>query len=344
MAKMLFRLAQKALFVTDPETAHHLSLEALKLAHATGASALLCTTPQLPTECMGLSFANPVGLAAGLDKNGDYIDALGRLGFGFIEIGSVLPRPQPGNPKPRLFRIPEARAVINRMGFNSKGVDHTVRALERRRYPGILGINIGKNRDTPIEKAADDYLHCMKRVYPFADYLTVNISSPNTEGLRALQGIKLLDQLLSHLCSERNRLADEHGRCVPLLVKVAPDLDNNEIEPMAEVFVQHRIDGVAACNTTLARVGVENLRHGDEAGGLSGAPLKAAADQVLQRFRSHLPGSIALIGLGGITRGEDAADKVRLGADLVQFYTGMIYQGPDLIADSVRAIARLGSK
>lgn len=341
---MLYRLAQKALFVADPETAQFLALESLKLGAATGATRLFCRTPGFPVECMGLKFENPVGLAAGLDKDGDYIDALGSLGFGFIEIGSVLPRAQSGNPKPRVFRLPGARAVINRLGFNSKGVDHVIRNLEQRRYSGILGVNIGKNRDTPIMSAVDDYRHCMAKVYPFADYITVNISSPNTEGLRELQHGDYLDSLLTALTEERARLADEHEKCLPLVVKVAPDLKNAEIGRMAESFVRHRIDGVIATNTTLSRDGVEDLPHSDEAGGLSGAPLKPRADRILRQFRDALPGKIALVGVGGITRGEDAADKFTLGASLVQFYTGMIYQGPELISDCVEAIAGLESE
>jgi len=338
---MLFRLAQKALFATDPETAHHLALESLRLTHLTGASRILYGAPRLPTECMGLQFSNPVGLAAGLDKDGDYIDALGSLGFGFIEIGSVLPRPQSGNPKPRVFRLPDALALVNRLGFNSKGVTHTVKRLERRTYEGVLGINIGKNFDTPLESAAEDYRICMEKVYPYADYITVNISSPNTEGLRELQARAPLDALLKSLTRQRARLADEHGHCVPLVIKVSPDLDDEEIDTMVELFVKHRIDGVAATNTTTARHGVEGMRNAQEKGGLSGAPLKSLADRVLKRFHRILPEDIALIGLGGITSGKDAADKCRLGAGLVQFYTGMVYRGPALISESVNAIAEM---
>lgn len=337
---MFYRLAQKALFLADPETAQHLALEALKIGAATGAAHLIRNTQEWPVECMGLRFSNPVGLAAGLDKDGDYIDALGSLGFGFIEIGSVLPHPQSGNPKPRVFRIPEKRAVINRLGFNSKGVEHTVRQLERRRYNGILGVNLGKNRDTPVEQALDDYRYCMERIYPHADYITVNISSPNTEGLRELQHGEYLEGLLGGLCGERSALADRHGRCLPLMIKVAPDLEREQVAVMADAFARHRIDGVIATNTTTSRNGVENSRHGDEPGGLSGAPLKQPADEVLAWFHAALPQEITLVGLGGITRGADAADKVSLGASLVQFYTGMIYQGPDLISDCINAIRR----
>lgn len=338
---MFYRLAQKALFIAEPEKAQHVALEALKLASVTGATALLCNRPSLPVECMGLQFSNPVGLAAGCDKDGDYIDALGRLGFGYIEIGSVLPRPQPGNPRPRVFRLVDNKAVINRLGFNSKGVDHTVRQLERSSFDGILGVNVGKNRDTPVQSAADDYSFCMERVYPFADYIAVNISSPNTPGLRDLQDEDHLDGLLSTLTATRARLADEHGRCVPLVVKVSPDLDDVEITRMADSFAQHRIDGVIATNTTLSRRGLKGARHAGEEGGLSGAPLKPRADKVLAKFRAALPAEIALIGLGGITNGADAANKIELGASLVQFYTGFIYQGPDLIGDCVEAIREL---
>ncbi len=337
---MLYKLAQKALFATDPETAAHLALEGLKVGRFSGATGLLCPRPRLPVTCMGLEFRNPVGLAAGLDKDGDYIDALGNLGFGFIEIGSVLPRPQPGNPKPRVFRLAKANAVINRLGFNSKGVDHTVRALEKRSFDGILGVNIGKNRNTPVESAADDYLHCMEKVYRYADYITVNISSPNTEGLRDLQGKAYLDGLLASLVDGRDRLADQHGVRRPLAIKIAPDLEATEIEVMAESIANNNIDAVLATNTTLARDGVQGLPHANETGGLSGAPLKPRADQVLSQFRDALPEEIALIGLGGITRGQDAADKIALGASLVQFYTGLIYSGPGLVVDSVKAIAQ----
>lgn len=337
---MLFRLAQKALFTADPETAQHLALEGVKLGHLSGANRLLYDAPRLPVECMGLAFENPVGLAAGLDKDGDYIDALGSLGFGFIEIGSVLPRPQPGNPKPRVFRLPSAEAVINRLGFNSKGVDHVVRRLELSRYSGVLGVNIGKNRDTPLETAAEDYRHCMERVYPYADYITVNISSPNTEDLRDLQGQAFLDDLLTALRDKRDQLADVHERCVPLAIKVAPDLEDDEIEVMAAAFGRHRVDGVIATNTTVARDGVTDLPHAGEQGGLSGAPLRERADRALERFRKALPAEIALIGLGGIMRGRDAARKFELGATLVQFYTGLVYRGPGLVTECVEAIRR----
>jgi len=288
---------------------------------------------------MGLEFPNPVGVAPGLDKNGDYFEALGDLGFGFVEIGTVTPRPQPGNPKPRVFRLETAQAMINRLGFNNKGVDHLVRRVRNHSYKGILGINIGKNFDTPIEQAADDYLFCLDRVYPYADYITVNISSPNTKQLRDLQGEDALDRLLGQISERRSELTGEHGRRVPLAVKVAPDLEDADLPVVARVIARHDMDAVIATNTTLSREGVTGLKHADEAGGLSGAPLKARADKVLAAFRSLLPDEIALIGVGGITTGQDAVDKLDLGADLVQFYTGMVYRGPELVSECLRAIA-----
>jgi dihydroorotate dehydrogenase len=336
---MLYDLARKALFTIDPETAHELSLESLRLGHRLGATRLLCRTRSQPVTCMGLEFPNPVGMAPGMDKNGDYFEALGDLGFGFVEIGTVTPRPQPGNPKPRVFRLTTAQAMINRLGFNNKGVDHLVRRVKNHQFKGILGINIGKNFDTPIENAADDYLHCLEKVYPYADYITVNISSPNTRNLRDLQGEDELDSLLASISDRRSELADEHGRLVPLAVKVAPDLEDDAVAIIAEVVSRHRMDAVIATNTTITRGGVEGLKHAEETGGLSGAPLKQKSDQVLAAFRALLPEAIALIGVGGITRGEDAVDKLELGADLVQFYTGMVYRGPELVSECLQAIA-----
>jgi len=336
---MFYEIARRALFAADPETAHELSLEGLKLGHWVGATRLLCKVKSQPLRCMGLEFPNPVGVAPGLDKNGDYFEALGDLGFGFVEIGTVTPRPQPGNPKPRVFRLPEAQAMINRLGFNNKGVDHLVRQVRKRRFSGILGINIGKNFDTPNERAADDYVHCLEKVYPYADYITVNISSPNTRDLRQLQGASELDRLLGAVAARRSALAGEQGRRVPLALKVAPDLEAGQAEAIAEVVARHEMDAVIATNTTIGRQGVEGLKHADEAGGLSGAPLKPLADRVLAQLRAALPGEVALIGVGGITRGQDAVDKLDLGADLVQFYTGMVYRGPELVSECLRAIA-----
>jgi dihydroorotate dehydrogenase len=336
---MFYDIARKVLFAADPETAHEISMEGLRLGHSLGATRLLCRHVSQPVQCMGLEFPNPVGVAPGLDKNGDYFEALGDLGFGFVEIGTTTPRPQPGNPKPRVFRLTEAEGMINRLGFNNKGVDHLVKQVKKHRFKGILGINIGKNFDTPIERAEDDYLHCLEKVYPYADYVTVNISSPNTENLRKLQGEDELDRLLKALSDRREELADEHGRCVPMALKVAPDLQAADITAIAQVVTHHRMDAVIATNTTIGREGVKGMTHADEAGGLSGAPLKKKADRILGALRKELPPEVAMIGVGGITRGEDAVDKLKLGADLVQFYTGMVYRGPDLVGECLKAIA-----
>ncbi len=334
----MYSLLRRALFIADPETAHGLALEGLRLGHGVGATQLLCNRKSLPVTVMGLQFPNPVGMAAGMDKNGDYIDALGSVGFGFIEVGTVTPRPQAGNPKPRVFRIEAANAMINRLGFNNKGVDHLVHQVKRRQFSGILGINIGKNSDTPNNKAADDYLICLEKVYPYADYITVNISSPNTSGLRDLQDKKRLEGLLRALNKKRQELADEFQTRVPLVVKVAPDLEDNQIPEIAEVLVQNEFDGLIATNTTISRDAVKGMRHAEQQGGLSGAPVKDKANHVLAAFRAALPDDIALIGTGGITEGEDAAEKLQLGADLVQFYTGFVYKGPDLVSDCLKAI------
>ena len=335
----MYFLARKALFLADPETAHGLALEGLRLGHGVGATRLMCKSRDLPVTVMGLEFPNPVGMAAGMDKNGDYIDALGSLGFGFIEIGTVTPRPQPGNPKPRIFRLEKANAMINRLGFNNKGVDHLVRQAAKHRFKGILGINIGKNFDTPNDKAVDDYLICLEKVYPHADYITINISSPNTRGLRDLQDAEQLNSLLSALNNKRLELADELQKRVPLVVKVAPDLEVEQIPAMADVVIKNEFDGLIATNTTISRDAVKGMRHANEQGGLSGAPVKDKSDHVLAMFRKHLPPEIALIGTGGITSGEDAAKKIQLGANLVQFYTGFVYKGPDLVGDCLKAIA-----
>ena len=336
---MFYNLVRKALFAADPETAHELTLEALKLGHWTGATRLVCKARHQPVNCMGLEFPNPVGVAPGLDKNADCFEALGDLGFGFVEVGTVTPRPQPGNPKPRVFRLTDAQAMINRLGFNNKGVDYLVSKVRNHRFRGVLGINIGKNFDTPLENAADDYLHCLEKVYPYADYITVNISSPNTKNLRDLQGEDELDALLGALAARREELADQHDRLAPMALKVAPDLEDGAVEVIAEVVTRHRMDAVIATNTTIDRQAVAGLKHADEAGGLSGAPLKKKADQTLAALRQALPDDIAMIGVGGITRGRDAVDKLKLGAELVQFYTGMVYRGPDLVGECLDAIA-----
>ena len=314
-------------------------MDGLRLAHQLGASRAFCPPEGAGIQCMGLAFPNGVGLAAGVDKNADYFEALGALGFGFIEVGTVTPRPQPGNPRPRIFRLPAAMAMINRLGFNNKGVDYLVQRVKNRRFKGVLGINIGKNFDTPIERAVDDYLLCLEKVYPHADYVTVNISSPNTEDLRSLQSEHALQNLLESLGKRRVRLEAEHGRRVPMAVKVAPDLEADAIRAIARVVKQQAIDAVIATNTTISRPGVTGMQHADESGGLSGRPLKAQADHVLRALRQELPKSIALIGVGGITCGEDAADKLAAGATLVQFYTGMVYRGPALVSECIDALA-----
>jgi len=337
---MIYPLARPLLFTLDAERAHDLALSALDAAHCTGLGRILTVKPApLPTCAFGLEFPNPVGLAAGLDKNGEHVEALFALGFGFIEIGTVTPKPQPGNPTPRMFRLPEHQAIINRLGFNNHGVDALVRRVERiTRRPGLLGINIGKNKHTPNDEAARDYLTCLERVYPLADYVTVNISSPNTEGLRDLQGEDALQRLLGELRERQEGLAAQHGTRTPMLVKLAPDLDAQALDVIAEVLTRQQVDGVIATNTTLAREGVSAHRHADESGGLSGAPLMNQATYVLRELRARLPASIPLIGVGGITSGADAAAKIAAGASLVQCYSGLVYRGPGLIHDCVEAI------
>ena len=337
---MSYRLLRPLLFALEPERAHAVTLAALQAAAALKLTRLAVPPLQpAPTRVMGLSFPNPVGLAAGLDKNGEHIDALAMLGFGFIEVGTVTPRPQPGNPPPRLFRIPEVAALINRMGFNNLGVDRLVRNAAARSWRGILGINLGKNFDTPVERAAEDYLAGMRRTYPVADYLAVNISSPNTPNLRRLQNAVELARLLAVLKAEQETLARAHGRYVPVAVKIAPDLNAGQIDEIARLLVEHGMDAVIATNTTVSRVGVEGLPHADESGGLSGGPLRERATEVLRRLHASLAGRMPIIAAGGILRAEDAREKIAAGASLVQLYTGLIYAGPRLIADCVRALA-----
>lgn len=329
---------RNGLFLLPPETAHEVALKTLSAGRLIGLPRLMggCGEAK-PVELMGLSFPNPVGLAAGMDKNGDHIEALGQLGFGFIEVGTVTPRPQPGNARPRMFRLPEHQALINRLGFNNKGVDYLVERLRHTRYQGIIGANIGKQKETPVDQAAGDYLACLEKVYPCCDYVTINISSPNTANLRALQDTGHLRELLAELTARRDSLASEHDGHRPILVKIAPDWDDPALNSSLEVIGASGIDGLIAANTTLARPGVNGHRHANEVGGLSGAPLKSLADDTLRRARRVLGRDFPIIGLGGITGGEDAADKQRAGADLVQIYTGFIYRGPALIADCVRA-------
>ncbi|MDP1593204.1 MAG: quinone-dependent dihydroorotate dehydrogenase [Gallionella sp.] len=338
----MYSLLRPALFRLAPETAHHLTLNSLNAAYSLGLSGMIAPNiPNDPRTVMGLTFPNPVGLAAGLDKNGDCINGLAALGFGFIEIGTITPQPQPGNPKPRLFRLPAASAIINRMGFNNEGVDALIRNVQQSGYKGILGINIGKNAATPIEQAADDYLICLRKVYAHASYITVNISSPNTKNLRQLQDEAALNDLLAQLKAEQQKLADLHGKYVPIALKIAPDMEGEQITQIARLLMQHRIDGVIATNTTLSRAGVENLPHGNETGGLSGAPVRERSTAVIRQLAAALQGALPVIGAGGILSGADAADKIKAGAALVQIYSGLIYRGPALIAESCQAIRTL---
>jgi dihydroorotate dehydrogenase len=335
---MLYSLARAALFKLDPEVAHDLTLKSLS-ALGPGAALLGAGADQgEKRRVFGIDFPNPVGLAAGLDKNGEYIDALGALGFGFLEIGTITPRPQPGNPKPRMFRLPEHEAIINRLGFNNHGVEALVRNVERASYRGVLGINIGKNFDTPNERAADDYLACMEAVYAPATYITVNISSPNTKNLRDLQSAEALDALLTRIMAKRASLADRYGRAKPLLVKVAPDLDDEQVEAIAGLALQHRVDGLIATNTTISRAAVKGHRHELQAGGLSGRPVFGPSTEILRKLARALGGKVPLVGVGGILSGEDARAKQEAGASLVQVYTGFIYRGPDLIQQARRAL------
>ncbi len=338
----MYALLRPALFQLDPETAHHATLTGLNAAYSLGLSGLLAPRiPDDPRTVMGLVFPNPVGLAAGLDKNGDCINGLAALGFGFIEIGTVTPLPQPGNPRPRLFRLPQAKAIINRMGFNNDGVDQLIRNVQQADFKGILGINIGKNAVTPIANAADDYLICLRKVYAHASYITINVSSPNTKNLRQLQDETELENLLSLLKAEQRKLADLHGKYVPIALKIAPDMAGEQIAQIARLLLQHGMDGVIATNTTLSREGVENLPHSAETGGLSGAPVKCKSTAVIRRLAAELQGAIPIIGVGGILNGADAAEKIRAGASLVQIYSGLIYRGPALVSESCTALYTL---
>lgn len=332
------------LFSLDPENAHHFTISSMKMASSMGMTALAPSVSPSPREVMGLTFLNPVGLAAGLDKNGDCIDGMASLGFGFLELGTVTPKPQPGNPKPRMFRVPKAEGLINRMGFNNEGVDVLVENVRKSRFyqekKGILGLNIGKNAITPIENAVDDYLICLEKVYPVADYIAINISSPNTKNLRQLQGESELDNLLSQLKDGQSRLSDLHSRYVPLALKIAPDMDNNQIRNIADALVRHKIDGVIATNTTISREAVKDLPHAQEAGGLSGAPVRDASTHVIRLLKQELGDALPIIGVGGILSGEDAREKMEAGASLVQVLTGMIYSGPGLVRECVQALKR----
>jgi len=338
----LYALARPLLFCLDAESAHNLTLPTLRRAAALGLTGLFAKPAADPRTVMGINFANPVGLAAGLDKDGSYIDGLAALGFGFIEVGTVTPRAQPGNPKPRIFRLPAAQAIINRMGFNNGGVDAFVANVQASRFyqsqQGVLGLNIGKNLDTPIERAAEDYLHCLEKVYPYASYVTVNISSPNTKNLRQLQGASELDALLSQLKDSQQRLADRHKRYVPLTLKIAPDIDAEQIKNIADALLRHKIDGVIATNTTISRDAVTGLQHGDETGGLSGAPVFELSNRVVRTLKAELGDALPIIGVGGILSGSNAQAKMQAGAALVQLYSGLIYRGPNLIKECADAL------
>jgi len=340
--KFLYNIARPFLFAIDPEAAHNLPLPALRCASKWGLTSSFVKPGDDPRNVMGITFPNPVGLAAGLDKDGAYIDGLATLGFGFIEVGTVTPRAQPGNPMPRMFRLPKAQAIINRMGFNNHGVDAFVSNVQASRFyqnkEGVLGLNIGKNADTPIERAVDDYLICLRKVYPYASYVTVNISSPNTKNLRQLQGASELDALLSQLKDAQQRLADEHKRYVPIALKIAPDMDAEQISAVAQALLRHHIDGVIATNTTVSREAVKNLEHAEEMGGLSGAPVFEASNTVIRTLKNELGDAIPIIGVGGILSAADAQAKIDAGASLVQLYTGLIYQGPALVRECAAAL------
>jgi dihydroorotate dehydrogenase len=334
---ILYSLIRPFLFALDPEYAHELTLSLLNKTRQLGLGKIIVKSKMNPCQVMGLTFPNPIGLAAGLDKNGQYIDALAALGFGFIEIGTVTPRAQAGNPQPRLFRLPKARAIINRMGFNNQGVDTLIANVERSQFfqnkTGILGLNIGKNADTPIEKAADDYLYCLEKVYPYASYVTVNISSPNTKQLRQLQAGNELDDLLAKLKNAQCRLADQYKRYVPLALKIAPDLNAEQIKFIADSLLRHQIDAVIATNTTLSRNAVTGLKFSNEAGGLSGAPVFELSNTVIRALKTELGEAAPIIGVGGILSGAHAQAKITAGAQLVQIYSGLIYRGPALIRE-----------
>ncbi len=329
---MLYALARPLLFALDPETAHRAALA------FSGLAGLLLPRPApCPVRAMGLEFANPVGLAAGLDKHAEHVEALGALGFGFLELGGVTPRPQPGNPRPRLFRIPQARAIVNRYGLNSVGVDAFVENLKAARPKSVIGVNIGKNKDTPNDKAAEDYALCLEKLYPHVDYVTLNISSPNTVGLRDLQSAEILENLVKQAKLKREQLRQKHGRNVALALKIAPELDDAAIRDIAAVALREKIDGIVATNTTVSRAGVEGLPHAAEQGGLSGKPLRDASTRVLKILAQELKGEIPLIGVGGILSSADTVEKLDAGASLVQIYSGLIYRGPALIGECVSA-------
>jgi len=336
---MSHQLIRSLLFKFDAEFSHDLTLKALSLSNKIGLLSFL--NPPNPCKLrtvMGIPFQNPVGLAAGLDKNANHIDALGKLGFGFIEVGTITPRPQLGNPKPRLFRLPEVQGIINRFGFNNVGLEAAVENIRLSKYKGVLGINIGKNFDTPIERAGEDYLLCMKKVYQYANYIAVNISSPNTKNLRDLQETKALNILLAQLKDEQTRLADFYGRYVPIALKISPDLTNKHLDAISKSIIKYRIDGVIATNTTISRELVNDLFNGKEAGGMSGKPLFKLSNLIIRELHARLQGEVPIIGVGGIFSGEDALEKINAGAELIQIYSGLVYQGRKLVLDACQSI------
>ena len=337
---MLYSLFRPLLFALDPESAHRAAFASLDVAAKVGVAQIVVKPASTsPISVMGLTFPNRVGVAAGLDKNAEHVDGLATLGFGFVECGTVTPRGQPGNPKPRLFRVIEAEALINRLGFNNDGVEQLLANVAKARYRGILGLNIGKNFDTPNERAADDYLTCLRAVYARASYVAVNISSPNTKGLRELQHVDALTALLKALKSAQKTLAQQHGKYTPIAIKIAPDLEPAAINDIARLLIANGIDGVIATNTTLARDGIKGMRHAGEAGGLSGRPLRGASTAAIQTLAKALDGALPIVGVGGIMSGADAKEKIDAGATLVQIYTGLIYRGPDLVAECAKALA-----
>lgn len=334
----MYPLLSPFLFMLEPEKAHDVTLRTLSAVNRVHLPSLIYHNVELPTTCMGIQLPNPVGLAAGLDKNGAYMDALSELGFGFLEVGTVTPRPQAGNDKPRLFRLKQAHGIINRMGFNNAGVDALIQNIQQSCYRGVLGINIGKNKDTPNDKALQDYVYCLERVYPHASYITINVSSPNTQNLRTLQSGEQLQPLLEGIKSCQARLGNSYGFYVPIALKIAPDLDDVQIDTIAKTLKDFEIDGLIATNTTLSRQGVESYAEAQQAGGLSGKPLHFASTEVLGKFAERLSGKVDIIGVGGIDSGQAAVAKIKAGATAVQLYTGLVYQGPKLIGQCLNAI------
>ncbi len=338
---ILYPFARSAMFRLDPEDAHALTMRSLNALAATGTTRLIAPAIKAdPRTVMGITFPNPVGLAAGADKNGECIKGFGALGFGFIELGGVTPRPQPGNPKPRVFRLPKARGIINRLGFNNLGVDFLVERMKEAHHKGIVGVNLGKNLDTPLDTAVEDYAHCYVKTYPHVQFATINVSSPNTKNLRQLQNEDELTGIMKRMKREQVRLSDRHGKYVPILLKIAPDLEDAQIEAVARLLAKHQMDGVIATNSTIARDAVQGQTHADEAGGLSGAPVFEPSNRVIRQLAHHLDGALPIIGVGGIMSGKDAQAKIDAGASLVQFYTGLIYRGPGLISEVAAALRR----